>query len=348
MINSYKKLNGKRILITGGTGSFGNHVVEKLLDNTNPDEIIILSRDEKKQFDMRNKFHNFHNLKFYIGDVRDKKSVMDIMKDVNFVFHAAALKQVPTCEFFPMEAVKTNIIGTSNVLDSAEECGVEKVVVLSTDKAVYPINAMGMSKALLEKLVLAKARISKSTTTFCGVRYGNVMYSRGSVIPLFIEQIRKNIPITVTNPNMTRYLLPLPVAIDLVLFALVNGKNGDIFVRKSPASTVKIIAEVLIDIFHHRKGIKEIGIREGEKMHETLVTREELIKADNYEKYYRIKNLLKIDYDKFFSLGKHKDFPKEGYTSENTERLNITQTKKLILSLREIKMVMKGKDVQLD
>ena len=284
---------------------------------------------------MRNRLKD-HRLKFIIGDVRDYRSLHKAMRNVDYVFHAAALKQVPSCEFFPMEAVKTNIIGASNVLDSAEEHGIRKVVILSTDKAVYPINAMGMTKALMEKIMLAKAREDAMETTFCGVRYGNVMFSRGSVIPLFMEQIQKNEPLTITSPEMTRFLLPLPVAIDLVLFALQQGENGDILVRKSPAATVNDIAQAMTEIFDHRKGLHIIGIREGEKMHETLVTREELMKSSEYDNYYRIRNLEKIDYDKFFIEGEETSIPQESYTSENTKRLSLQETKNLILSLKEI------------
>jgi UDP-glucose 4-epimerase len=329
-------LDGSTILITGGTGSFGNHVIEKLLQEYNPRRIIVLSRDEKKQYDMRNKFRN-PIIKFFIGDTRDRIKVHEVMKGVDYAFHAAALKQVPTCEFFPYEAVRTNIEGAFNVLDAAENAGVKKVVVLSTDKAVYPINAMGMTKALMEKLMLAKAREAASDTVFCGVRYGNVMYSRGSVLPLFVQQIKQGLPLTVTHPDMTRYLLPLPVAIDLVLFALEHGQNGDILVRKSPAATVRDMAKAMASIFDHSDEIKDIGIREGEKMHETLVTREELMKSEEYDDYYRIQNLSEIDYEKFFTEGKHEQFPKDGYTSENTQRLTFEETKALVLSLREIK-----------
>ena len=332
-------INNKKILITGGTGSFGNTIVEKLLKEATPSSITVFSRDEKKQYDMRNKFHD-SNLKFIIGDVRDRHSVYRAMKGIDIVFHAAALKQVPNCEFFPFEAVQTNVIGTQNVLDAAEDEEIEKIVVLSTDKAVYPINAMGISKAMLEKLMLAKARMAKSRTIFCGVRYGNVMYSRGSVLPLFVEQIKNNKPITITNPEMTRFLLPLPVAIDLVLFALEEGKNGDILVRKSPAATVEMTAKASLDIFNSKAGINEIGIREGEKMHETLVTQEDLMKAESYENYFRIKNLEKLDYDRYFSEGTTNHFPKEGYTSANTQRLDFDGTKKLILSLKEIQEIL--------
>jgi UDP-glucose 4-epimerase len=331
-------LNGKRILITGGTGSFGNQVVDTLITKSDVKEIIIFSRDEKKQFDMRNRLSN-PKLKFVIGDVRDRDTVFKVMKNVDYVFHAAALKQVPTCEFFPLEAVKTNVLGTSNVLDVAEENSVSKVVVLSTDKAVYPINVMGMTKALLEKIMLAKARLCQSSTVFCGVRYGNVMFSRGSVLPLFLEQIQRNQELTVTDPTMTRFLLPLPEAIDLVLHALAEGKNGDILVRKSPASTIQHLAEAMIEIFNHKKGIRVIGIREGEKKHETLISVEELMRAEDFEKYYRIKNLEQVNYDRFFTDGAYKDFPTEGYTSENTRRLSYEEIKDLILSIKEIRSI---------
>ncbi len=329
------QLNGSRVMITGGTGSFGNHVLDKLLNEYNVEEIVIYSRDEKKQHDMRIKYHN-PKLTFKIGDVRDRDRVYQAMKGVDYVFHAAALKQVPSCEFFPIEAVKTNILGSNNVLDAAEDHNVKKVVILSTDKAVYPINAMGISKAMMEKLMLAKARVTKSDTVFCGVRYGNVMYSRGSVLPLFVQQMKEGKPLTVTEPSMTRYLLPLPVAIDLVLFALEEGQNGDIHVRKSPAATVEDTAKALAEIFDYNPEINIIGIREGEKMHETLVTKEELLKADEYEKYYRIQTLKKLDYDKYFSEGKHVELAEEGYTSANTYRLSVEETKELLLSLTEI------------
>jgi UDP-N-acetylglucosamine 4,6-dehydratase/5-epimerase len=337
------KLKNANFLITGGTGSFGNTVTDKLLKDYAPKKLVIYSRDEKKQYDMRMKYHQYNNIKFIIGDVRDRNRVFESMQGIDYIFHAAALKQVPNCEFFPFEAVQTNIVGTQNVLDAAEYLNIKKIVVLSTDKAVYPINAMGMSKALLEKLMLAKARLSPSKTVFCGVRYGNVMYSRGSVIPLFVDQILNNKPITITNPDMTRFLLPLPVAIDLVLFALEHGCNGDILVRKSPASTAEVVAKAMKEIFKSKVQIKIIGIREGEKMHETLVTQEDLFKAESYEKYYRIKNLSKLDYDKFFIEGNRHKFPVEGYTSANTVRLNLSETKKLILSLREIQEVLNGK-----
>jgi UDP-glucose 4-epimerase len=339
-MNKCSLLNDKIILITGGTGSFGNDTVETILTESNPKEIRIFSRDEKKQFDMRNRLKS-PLLKFLIGDVRDRSSISNAMRGVDFVFHAAALKQIPTCEFFPMEAVKTNILGTNNVLEEAEENNVKKVVVLSTDKAVYPINAMGMTKALLEKIMLAKARNANGGTIFCGVRYGNVMCSRGSVIPLFMEQMQNNQRLTLTNPDMTRFLLPLPLAVGLVLYALERGENGDILIRKSPASTMGTLAQAMIDIFKYTKGIQVIGIREGEKTHETLVTREELIKAEDVGDFFRIKNFEKLDYSKFFIEGKISDLPKDGYTSENTKRLSLDETKDLLLSLKEIQSALK-------
>ncbi len=330
------ELKGSRVLITGGTGSFGNNVIVKLLEQDEIKEIIVFSRDEKKQFDMRNNFNNHKKIQFVIGDIRNRERVYQVVKGVDYIFHAAALKQVPTCEFFPYEAVQTNIVGANNILDAAEELNVKKVVVLSTDKAVYPINAMGMTKAVMEKLMLAKARENKGNTIFCGVRYGNVMCSRGSVIPLFINQIKEGKSLTMTSGDMTRYQLPLTQAIDLVLFALKEGQNGDILVRKSPATTVDTLADAMIEIFNHNKGKETLGIREGEKMHETLVTKEELLKAEEYDLYYRIKSLTAIDYEEFFSKGKD-IYPKQDYTSANTKRLNKDETKELLLSLPEVR-----------
>lgn len=334
-------LNGSSILITGGTGSFGNHVIEKLLQEFSPARIIIFSRDEKKQFDMRNRLAGHSNVQFIIGDVRNRDTVDEVMQGVDYVFHAAALKQVPTGEFFPFEAVRTNVIGANNVLNAAEKQRVRKVVILSTDKAVYPINAMGLTKATMEKLMMARARLSESGTVFCGVRYGNVMYSRGSVLPLFVDQIREGKPLTVTHPDMTRYLLPLPVAIDLVLFALESGENGDMLVRKSPAATMGTVADAMREIFAYKKEIKVIGIREGEKMHETLVTREELLKAQEYDDYYRIRNLSTIDYSKYYTDGSPGRMPERDYTSENTKRLDLKETVDLIRSLEEIKSLLR-------
>jgi UDP-N-acetylglucosamine 4,6-dehydratase len=337
-VHTYKTrddlLEGKTILVTGGTGSFGNNMVERVLCDQHPKEIIVFSRDEKKQYDMRRRL-NSDMVRFMIGDVRDKESVRRVMKGVDIVFHAAAYKQVPTCEFFPMEAVKTNVLGSGNVLDSAEEAGAEKVIILSTDKAVYPINAMGMTKALMEKLMTAKARLDGGTV-YSGVRYGNVMFSRGSVLPLFISQIISDTQLTVTNPDMTRFLLPLDAAIDLVLYAIEHGENGDILVKKSPAATIGTLAEAMTIIFNHDKGVKTIGVREGEKMHETLVTREELMKAESNDSYYRIRNLRKLDYEEFFSSGKYDELPTEGYTSSNTHRLTPDETIALLLSSSQV------------
>ncbi|MDI6700808.1 MAG: polysaccharide biosynthesis protein [bacterium] len=332
----------KIILITGGTGSFGNAVLDRFL-HTEVKEIRIFSRDELKQHEMRNKYKN-DKLKFYIGDVRDEKSLNDAMVDVDFVFHAAALKQVPSCEFYPMEAVKTNIIGTENVLNVSLEMGVKKVVVLSTDKAVYPINAMGLTKALMEKVMIAKSRCSNSKgTILCGIRYGNVMASRGSVIPLFIEQIKKKKPLTITDPQMTRFLMSLDEAVELVVHAFKHAHSGDIFVKKSPASTVKDLAQAIIEIFDPKAKIKIIGTRHGEKLYETLVTREEMVKAEDMEGYFRIPaDNRDLNYDKYFVEGEKK-LPtlKEEYNSDNTTRLNVEQIKKLLLSLNYVKQELK-------
>jgi UDP-N-acetylglucosamine 4,6-dehydratase len=314
----------KTVLVTGGTGSFGNTVIKRLIESYKFKEIIIFSRDETKQYDMRITLNN-PRLKFIIGDVRDREKIFEAMRGVDLVFHAAALKHVPSCEFFPLEAVKTNVIGTNNVLDAAEYYKVEKVVVLSTDKAVYPINAMGLSKALLEKLMIAKARTKKSSTVFCGIRYGNVMYSRGSVIPLFVYQIKSSYPLTVTNPFMTRFLLPLPKAIELVLFALEHCNNGDIFVRKAPASTIGDLARACLNIFNAKNKIVNIGIREGEKLHETLTTQEELVKSKDYGDYFRIVAEKTMDYDEYFTKGHINKFPTEGYTSQNAKQLTISE-----------------------
>ncbi len=330
-------LDDKTIMITGGTGSFGNAVVKKLLKTDTFREIIIFSRDEKKQYDMRIAFNN-PKLKFIIGDVRDREKVFDAMEGVDLVFHAAALKHVPSCEFFPLEAVKTNVLGTSNVLDSADYHRIEKVVVLSTDKAVYPINAMGLSKALLEKLMIAKSKTKKSPTVFCGVRYGNVMYSRGSVIPLFVSQIKEGKPLTITNPLMTRFLLPLPEAVGLVLFAFEHGNNGDIFVKKSPAASIGDLARACANILNPKSDIVNIGIREGEKMHETLVTQEELVKSEDMGAHFRIRCDKGMDYDEFFTRGRTDRFPAEGYTSANTTRLDVPAVESLLMSLSEIHM----------
>ena len=330
---------GKTLLITGGTGSFGNAVLRKFLD-TDIKEIRIFSRDEKKQDDMR-QFYGNAKIKYYIGNVREKRSVDNAMQGVDYIFHAAALKQVPSCEFFPIEAVNTNVIGCQNVLDSAVEHKVKKVIVLSTDKAVYPINAMGMSKALSEKVMVAKSRELNSNgsgTIMCGTRYGNVMASRGSVIPLFVNQIKTGKPITITEPLMTRYMMTLEDAVELVLFAFTNGKPGDIFVQKSPASTVETIAKALLHIYNAKNGIKIIGIRHGEKIYETLVNREEMAKAEDLENYYRIPaDNRDLNYNKFFTEGESKIGSIEEYTSHNTKQLDLEATKELLLKLSFIR-----------
>ena len=295
---------GHKILITGGTGSFGNAFLKGAIDNDFYREIRIFSRDEKKQDALR-KHLNSQKVKFYIGDVRDRQSVSKVVKGVDHIFHAAALKQVPSCEFFPIEAVKTNILGTNNVLSAAEEFGVKKAVVLSTDKAAYPINAMGMTKALMEKTMMAAARnLDSNKSIFCGTRYGNVMASRGSVIPLFIEQIKNNKPITITNAKMTRFMMTLDDAVDLVQFAFKNGNNGDLFIQKSPAATIQTLAEALISLYNSKSEIQNIGIRHGEKMYETLVTKEEMAKSEDLGEYYRVSaDNRDLNYDKYFSKG---------------------------------------------
>lgn len=332
------KFAQKTLLIVGGTGSFGNAVLKRFL-STEVSQIRIFSRDEKKQEDMRIKFSD-DRLKFYIGDVRDKSSIYDAMEGVDYVFHAAALKQVPSCEFFPLEAVKTNVLGTGNVIDAAVYNKVKKVIVLSTDKAAYPINAMGMSKALMEKVAVAKGRDLKTTeTTICRTRYGNVMASRGSVIPLFIEQIKRGGPITITEPKMTRYMMSLDDAVDLVVFAFLNGKQGDLFVQKSPATTIKNLAEALIEISGKKNiSVKNIGIRHGEKLYETLVTREEMVNAEDLGQYYRItSDNRSLNYAKFETKGDDHLLSIDEYNSKNTRQLNLDQTVKLLLKLSEVK-----------
>jgi UDP-N-acetylglucosamine 4,6-dehydratase len=336
-----KKINGTTILITGGTGSFGNTVVKDLL-KMSPKKIIIFSRDEKKQFDMRNKFDN-PLLKFIIGDVRDQESVSKAVEGVDYIFHAAALKQVPTCEFFPMEAVKTNIYGTYNVLSAALIYKVKRVVVLSTDKSVYPINAIGISKAMMEKVMIAEAKkyvdSGKKETVFCGVRYGNVLYTRGSVIPYFVELMKQNKKLPVTHFEMTRFLLPLTDAVDLVFYALLHGENGHMYIRKSPACTLEVLAQALCIIFDYKPGYFEVGIRAGEKMHETLITQEEFLRATDIENYYKIPPESQgLDYNKYFFRGKRSSITNiESYTSENTKRLTLKQTITLLKKLPEIK-----------
>ena len=321
------------LLITGGTGSFGNAVLKRFLD-TDIFEIRIFSRDEKKQDDMRRLYNN-EKIKFYIGDVRDRRSIDFAMNGVDYVFHAAALKQVPSCEFFPMEAVRTNVLGTENVLDSAEEHGVEKVICLSTDKAVYPINAMGISKAMMEKVMMAKARsASKGRTVICGTRYGNVMASRGSVIPLFIDQIHSGKPLTITDPNMTRFLMTLEDAVDLVLYAFEHAVPGDIFVQKAPASTIADLAQAIKEVFGADNEVRVIGTRHGEKLYETLLTREEMVVANDCGDYYRIPaDTRDLNYDKFFTEGEQETNYGWEYNSHNTTRLGIEEVKCLLLKL---------------
>jgi UDP-N-acetylglucosamine 4,6-dehydratase len=325
------------LMITGGTGSFGQAVLSRFL-NTGVREIRVFSRDEKKQDDLRIAFNN-EKLRFYIGDVRDPDSLRAAMKGVDYVFHASALKQVPSCEFYPMEAVKTNVIGTENVLNAATNNGVKRVVVLSTDKAVYPINAMGLSKAMAEKVMVAKARMqSKNETVFCATRYGNVMASRGSVIPLFISQLKAHKPLTVTDPNMTRFLMSLEDSVNLVLYAYEHGQQGDIFVQKAPASTVADLAQALKELFAMNNEISIIGTRHGEKLYESLISREEMAHAIDKGQYYRIPaDNRDLNYAKYFSVGEEKISHQEDYTSHNTQRLNIQQVKKLLLKLDFIK-----------
>ncbi len=330
--------NNKTLMITGGTGSFGQTVLKRFLD-TDVKEIRIFSRDEKKQEDMRIAL-NHPKLRFYIGDVRDEDSLRQAMKGVNYVFHAAALKQVPSCEFYPMQALRTNVMGTENVLNAATDAGVERVVVLSTDKAVYPINAMGISKAMAEKVMVAKARLQqKGETVFCATRYGNVMASRGSVIPLFVSQLKEGRPLTVTDPNMTRFLMSLEDSVDLVLYAITHGKQGDIFVQKAPASTVGDLAQALKELFGHpEKQTQVIGTRHGEKLYESLISREEMAHAIDMGGYYRIPaDNRDLNYAKYFSEGETDISTLDDYTSHNTKRLNVQEVKSLLLSLDYIK-----------
>ena len=334
--------SGKTLLITGGTGSFGNAVMKRFL-STSIKEIRIFSRDEKKQEDMR-RFYKNSKIKFYIGDVRQESSLADAMVGVDYVFHAAALKQVPSCEFFPIEAVKTNILGTENVLNAAVHAGVKKVICLSTDKAVYPINAMGISKAMMEKVFIAKSRtVDPSKTLICGTRYGNVMASRGSVIPLFIEQIKHNLPITVTDPNMTRFLMSLEEAVELVLHSFVHGKQGDIMVQKSPASTVEDLAKALMEMFGNKSKIKVIGTRHGEKLYETLLTKEEFAVSEDMGNYYRIPaDNRDLNYDVYVSSGSPKLSALTEYNSHNTQRLKVNEIINKLVQLEEVKEALVG------
>ena len=326
---------GKKLLITGGTGSFGNAVLRRFLDSE-LQEIRVFSRDEKKQDDMRKKFNN-RKLKFFIGDIRDAKSIVNAVRDVDFIFHAAALKQVPSCEFYPMEAVKTNVLGTENLLEAAINYGVERVVCLSTDKAVYPINAMGISKAMMEKVIVANSIISKNTTICC-TRYGNVMASRGSVIPLFINQVKNSTPITITDPTMTRFMMTLNDAVDLVLYAFQNAQPGDIFVQKAPAATIEILAKSITNLLklpNHPVNI--IGTRHGEKLYESLLSREEMSIAEDHGQYYRVPpDMRDLNYDKYYEKGNSKVSEFMEYTSHNTTRLDMDETMTLLMKLESM------------
>jgi UDP-N-acetylglucosamine 4,6-dehydratase len=330
----YKIMKDKKLLLTGGTGSFGNAVLYRYLLTNDFSEIRIFSRDEKKQDDLRKRVNN-NKVKFYIGDVRDRDSLMPAIKGVDYIFHAAALKQVPSCEFFPLEAVKTNIIGTDNVLTVAQEHEIKKVVVLSTDKAAYPINAMGMSKALMEKVMVAKSRtLDSNKTIFCGTRYGNVMASRGSVIPLFIDQIKKNKALTLTDPNMTRFMMTLEDAVDLVVYAFEHANQGELFIQKAPSTTIGTLAKALIELYKSTSEIKLIGTRHGEKLYETLVNREDMIKAEDLGKYYRIPaDNRDLNYEQYFSEGMQDIENLNEYHSHNSSILGIEEVKQLLLKL---------------
>ncbi len=327
----------KTLLITGGTGSFGNAVLERFLD-TDIGEIRIFSRDEKKQDDMRHHYSS-NKIKYYIGDVRDLQSIKNAMHGVDYVFQAAALKQVPSCEFFPLEAVKTNVVGTDNVLTACIECGVKKVICLSTDKAAYPVNAMGMSKAMMEKVFVAKAKtVSPERTLICGTRYGNVMCSRGSVIPLFIEQIKKGQPLTVTDPEMTRFIMSLEEAVELVIFAFNKAESGDIMVQKAPACTIGVLAQAVKELFHVENEIKVIGIRHGEKMYETLLTNEECAHAIDLGGFYRVPvDKRDLNYDKYYKYGNEERNVLKEFNSNNTEQLSVEAIKEKLLSLKYIR-----------
>ena len=339
-------LKNKTLLITGGTGSFGNAVLNRFLHTDHFKEIRIFSRDEKKQDDMRNQLKN-EKLKFYIGDVRDYASIQSAMRGVDYVFHAAALKQVPSCEFFPMEAVKTNVIGTQNTINAAIANKVAKIICLSTDKAAYPINAMGISKAMMEKVAIAASRnISENETTVCLTRYGNVMASRGSVIPLFLKQIKDGGPITITDPNMTRFLMSLEEAVELVLFAFEHGNQGDLFVNKAPAGTIGDLALALKELCKADNEIKVIGTRHGEKLYETLCTREEMLKAEDMGDFYRVPaDNRNLNYNQYFSEGETDISKIEDYHSHNTERLGVAEMKKLLVKLPLIRKEVFGEDV---
>ncbi|HBT93250.1 MAG TPA: UDP-glucose 4-epimerase [Chitinophagaceae bacterium] len=339
------KITNKTLLITGGTGSFGNAVLQRFLHTDHFSEIRIFSRDEKKQDDMRNELNNL-KLKFFIGDVRDFNSVEPATRGVDYIFHAAALKQVPSCEFFPMEAVKTNVIGTQNVIRAAGQNGVKKVICLSTDKAAYPINAMGISKAMMEKVAIAEARILQNTTV-CLTRYGNVMASRGSVIPLFIKQLKENKPLTITDPNMTRFLMSLNDAVELVLFAFENGNSGDLFVNKAPATSIGILANALKQMANSNPDINIIGTRHGEKLYETLCTREEMMKAVDMGDFYRIPaDNRDLNYAMYFSKGEQDLNEISDYHSHNTNQLNLDEVKQLLAKLSYVKKELLGEEIE--
>lgn len=335
----------KNLLITGGTGSFGNAVLKRFLD-TDIAEIRIFSRDEKKQDDMRKRFSS-PKLKFYIGDVRDYQSILNATRGVDYIYHAAALKQVPSCEFHPMEAVKTNVLGTENVLEAAIQNQVERVVCLSTDKAVYPINAMGISKAMMEKVMVAKSRNAGARTVICGTRYGNVMASRGSVIPLFVEQIRAGQPLTLTNPEMTRFMMTLADAVDLVLYAFEHGNNGDIFVQKAPAATIETLAKALTGLLGKPEHpINLIGTRHGEKLYEALLSREEMLCAVDMGDYYRVPpDLRDLNYGKYIDQGQAKLAEVEDYNSHNTERLDVAGMQQLLMKLAFMPAIIAGENI---
>jgi len=338
--------NNRKLLITGGTGTFGNAVLRRFL-NTEISEIRIFSRDEKKQEDLRIALAN-PKVKFFIGDVRNYDSLVPAMQGVDYVFHAAALKQVPSCEFFPLEAIRTNDLGAENVMNAAMACGVKNLIVLSTDKAVYPINAMGMSKALMEKLMIAKARMyGDKGTIFCGTRYGNVMGSRGSVIPLFLRQIQQGSPLTLTDPNMTRFMMTIEDAVDLVLYAFQNGNPGDMFVQKAPAATIAVLAKAMLKLFNAKNDIRIIGTRHGEKLYETLLTREEMAKAEDMGDYFRVPaDVRDLNYNCYFVEGQEEISLEEDYNSHNTERLDVEGMTKLLLKLDIVQRALKGEKVE--
>ncbi len=336
----------RKLLITGGTGTFGKAVLDRFL-NTDIDEIRVFSRDEKKQEDLRIVLGS-PKVKFFIGDVRNRDSLLPAMQDVDYVFHAAALKQVPSCEFFPLEAIRTNDLGAENVMNAAMDCGVKNLIVLSTDKAVYPINAMGMSKALMEKLMAAKARMyGDKKTIFCGTRYGNVMASRGSVIPLFIRQIQDGKPLTLTDPNMTRFMMTIEDAVDLVLYAFQNGNPGDIFVQKAPAATIGTLVKALLKVFDAKNDVRIIGTRHGEKLYETLLNREEMEKAEDMGDYYRVPaDVRDLNYACYFVEGEEKVSVSEDYNSHNTARLDVDDMTELLLKLEIVRRALKGERVE--